>query len=66
MIDDEEQKVQRAKAFAWRAIGYAVWLGIVLALIIVGLMILAFLRISRNKQNLLREMESLLSTLPGA
>ena len=27
-MSDSEQKERRAKAFAWRAIGCAVWLGI--------------------------------------
>jgi len=48
MIDDEEQKVQRAKAFAWRAIGCAVWLGIALViLIVVGLILPPLLRTFR-------------------
>ncbi len=32
----EEQRVQRAKAFAWRAIGCAVWLGIAIAILVIA------------------------------
>ena len=39
MVDDEEQKVLRAKAFAWRAIGCAVWLAIAIV-ILMGVMLL--------------------------
>ena len=45
MSADEEQKVLRAKAFAWRAIGCAVWLAIALViLLIVGLTLPLLLR----------------------
>ena len=44
MLDEDEQKVLRAKAFAWRAIGCAVWLGIILAILVVALMLLPLYR----------------------
>ena len=44
MIDDEEQRVLRAKAFAWRAIGCAVWLAIILAVVIFAVMLLPLYR----------------------
>ena len=44
MLDEDEQKVLRAKAFAWRAIGCAVWLGIILAILIVTAALLPFFR----------------------
>ena len=41
MIDDEERKERRAKAFAWRAIGCAVWLAIIFAVLFTVMMFLS-------------------------
>ena len=48
MIGDEERRVLRAKAFAWRAIGCAVWLGIVMVIVLFALSFLpAFMSMFR-------------------